>query len=106
MACDEVARSKVEDEPAVDLLVKEVEIEVVEGALGIFALSQRARSLVHDSGRYSCMSTGTCSVGVHSVRLTPIWQLAILPTDPVYCRCTPGDSRPCFMNLCRRSPTR
>ena len=42
------------------------------------------------------MSIGTCSVGVQSVRLTPIWQLAIFPIDPVYCRCTPGDSRPCF----------
>jgi hypothetical protein len=27
---------------------------------------------------------------------TPIWQLAILPAEPVYCRATPQDALPCF----------
>jgi len=31
-----------------------------------------------------------------TVRLTPIWQLAILPADPVYCRLTPTECLPCF----------
>src|SRR5919199_5009117 len=29
---------------------------------------------------------------------TPIWQLVILPADPVYCRATPQEAFPCFRN--------
>jgi hypothetical protein len=27
---------------------------------------------------------------------TPIWQLVILPAEPVYCRLTPQETFPCF----------
>jgi hypothetical protein len=27
-----------------------------------------------------------------------IWQLVILPAEPVYCRATPQDALPCFKN--------
>jgi hypothetical protein len=29
---------------------------------------------------------------------TAIWQLAILPSAPQYCRCTPTERSPCFGN--------
>lgn len=59
--------------------------------VGIRASRRRLSSFVHDSGKYSSKSMGKCSVFVVTLRLTPIWQFAILPADPVYCRCTPTE---------------
>jgi hypothetical protein len=63
---------------------------------GIFAARQRAASSVHACGKYSSMSTGTCVERLATVRLTATWQLAVLPAEPVYCRCTPGECLPCL----------
>ena len=34
----------------------------------------------------------------HVAANTPIWQLVILPAEPVYCRPTPQDTLPCLRN--------
>jgi len=44
-------------------------------------------------GMYKAKSIGTCSCLVAIMRLTPIWQLPIFPSVPLYCRCTSVNER-------------
>ena len=50
-----------------------------------------SQSFVQRSGKYRAKSIGNCSSRVATVRLTAIWQLVILPAEPVYCLWTPTE---------------
>jgi len=39
---------------------------------------------------------GNCSDVVATAKLTPTWQFATFPAEPVYWRCTPTEWLPCF----------
>ncbi len=40
--------------------------------------------------------TTWCSAGTGAAKLVQVWQLVILPAEPVYCRPTPHDDLPCL----------
>ena len=51
-----------------------------------------------DGGQNSRQSAAIDAVSVASWTLTPIWQFAVLPNVPKYCRATHGDAVPTFGN--------
>ena len=53
----------------------------------------------HDSGRYSAAPSIHARAPVHNATVTAIWQLAILPSAPQYCRATPTECGPCLGKL-------
>ncbi len=67
-------------------------------AAGIFA-RLRCRDVSHASGRYSVAPSSQARVPVHSATVTAVWQFAILPRAPQYCRATPTDAGPCLGKL-------
>jgi hypothetical protein len=49
-----------------------------------------------EAGQNSRQFAATDAVSVTSCTLTPIWQLAVLPNVPEYCRATHGEAVPSF----------
>lgn len=47
-----------------------------------------------DSGTNSRQSSGQEACSVTALTDTPSWQLAVLPSVPEYCRCTPTEQSP------------
>jgi hypothetical protein len=52
------------------------------------------RSSSQRSGRNSRQSSGQEACSVTALTDTPSWQLAVLPSVPEYCRCTPTEQLP------------
>ena len=65
---------------------------------GMPAVSQRAGSVVHDTGRYRSNASGHVRPSAINALETATWQLPIVPSAPQYWRCTPTDCVPCFGN--------
>ena len=55
-----------------------------------------ASGVSHDSGRYNVAPSIHARAPVHNATVTAVWQLAILPSAPQYCRATPTECGPCF----------
>jgi len=53
----------------------------------------------HSSGRYNVAPNSHARVPVHNATVTAVWQLAILPRAPQYCRATPTEASPCLGKL-------
>ncbi len=60
------------------------------------AAAMRTESSVQAFGRSSARSMKAWPRRDTSAANTPIWQFVILPAEPVYCRPTPQDARPCL----------
>src|SRR5688500_19431426 len=65
-------------------------------ALAALTAAGPALAVSQDSGRNNRQSSGQEAVSVTACTLTPIWQLATLPSVPEYCRATPGELLPSF----------
>ena len=59
----------------------------------------RWRGVSHSSGRYSVAPSSHARTPVHSATVTAVWQFAILPRAPQYCRATPTEAVPCLGKL-------
>ena len=59
----------------------------------------RCAGVSHDSGRYNAAPSIHARAPVHNATVTAVWQLAILPSAPQYCRATPTECGPCFGKL-------
>ena len=59
----------------------------------------RWRGVSHSSGRYNVAPSSHARAPVHSATVTAVWQLAILPRAPQYCRATPTEAVPCLGKL-------
>ena len=60
------------------------------------ARASAARGVSHASGRYNVAPSIHARVPVHSATVTAVWQFAILPRAPQYCRATPTEAGPLF----------
>jgi hypothetical protein len=59
----------------------------------------RCAGVSHASGRYNVAPSIQARAPVHNATVTAVWQFAILPSAPQYCRATPTECGPCFGKL-------